>query len=1266
MAKNKIEVNVTVDDKGSLKQVDKKAKNAAKSMGELDRNIKGTGQQSANATKNFSKMSQGMGGLVAVYAKIAAATFALSAAFQFLKGASEVTNLIKGQEALGAVTGVAYQSITKSLKDATDGQLHYAEAARAAAIGTAAGLSPAQLERMATAAKNVSFALGRDLTDSFNRLIRGVTKAEPELLDELGIILRLETATKEYADAIGKPVEQLTAFERSQAVANNVLDQAEKKYAAIQKIMDPSAAALNRFLASFDDLFNTVKTGLIDTLAPAFEFLANNTMSLVGALGLIAAPIIKGILPNMDEWVNNATHGIALQENKLFDLQKEYEATADSIKNLGRTKEQMLEKESRGAGATLGALGLDTSDASAGGARGVDFLTGGAVSPKAQANADKILKNAEKQIQKHGAVITGYLKGANAQQVADLRNSYNQRAAILATGERVQLSAWQRMQVRWKLAITKMEITWAGFQRLVIGGSKLMGKALNGITKLAGWIGLLALVVDLGVALYDWLFPLSEAEKAANALTEDFTSGLDTLNKELNRTGDSLAEIGLLGLEEQVVAVGNALNSADLVNKFSEFNRLSPDSKGYEEALLGIEATIAAASRLNPELAEAAKNLDYDNLAESGKGFLEISNSLIQSSVSSQKLGDSLKVVNSELQRLTGGGLVVDPTIAIRGALDTAVAQSTASVEAMRARRDITANQTSRELEAARAEVARLEAIQNPTVGSDFGYGSAQSRRDNYEEQLKGARFVLEFQEKKSEQDKGSILAGLDKELEIAVQKSEYLVALNEEMNKVSAKLVDLNTKINTKKKEQANLFNLGITFADRMDKIESDRLGLEIKMNEALVTQELATARLEAAKRKGTDSEKAAAQAAYDASVLQVEILEVTQVVERERLNIQEEQINKEKELLAQKRQEQQVATSLLQMERERAAIAAGLTGLPMGPETAGAQRTSQEGILRQRVSQASLAASNASINEADAFFDLQTGAIEETKYEAERKALIDATNNLLAAEQALNIFRGEPGQAIAAVENETRLLQIRKENLSIHPAQQAYNDMVTAHLEEFGSITEANKEKLREQAFAQHELNVAIEMQETLGNSITSNFENAFVAMATGAKNAKEAFADMAKSILADIAKMIAKQLVLNMLTAALGGTSFGNFLGLPAGKTGGVFSEGEKVPGYAVGGIARGSERGYPAMLHGTEAVVPLPNNRSIPVDLKGAGGQQNNITVNVAIDNNGSSEQSSQARGTPEGANLGKAIAAAVQKELMNQKRPGGMLSPHGVA
>ena len=77
------------------------------------------------------------------------------------------------------------------------------------------------------------------------------------------------------------------------------------------------------------------------------------------------------------------------------------------------------------------------------------------------------------------------------------------------------------------------------------------------------------------------------------------------------------------------------------------------------------------------------------------------------------------------------------------------------------------------------------------------------------------------------------------------------------------------------------------------------------------------------------------------------------------------------------------------------------------------------------------------------------------------------------------------------------------------------------------------------------------------------------------------------------------------------------------------------------------------------------MPLPNNRSIPVELNGNAGGTNNVTVNVNIDNEGSARQDVQSDGNM-GANLGKMIAGAVQQELLNQKRAGGILNPYGVA
>ena len=182
-----------------VKKATKNVDNLSKSEATLNRNFKGASQQSSNTTKNFSKMAQGItGGLVPAYATLAANIFAITAAFRFLQDAANYRILIEGQREYARITGESLALITRRLQEATGQQLAFSEAAQSVAIARAAGLTTDQISRLGAVARNASIALGRDLTDSLNRLIRGTTKAEPELLDELGIILRLEQAAANY------------------------------------------------------------------------------------------------------------------------------------------------------------------------------------------------------------------------------------------------------------------------------------------------------------------------------------------------------------------------------------------------------------------------------------------------------------------------------------------------------------------------------------------------------------------------------------------------------------------------------------------------------------------------------------------------------------------------------------------------------------------------------------------------------------------------------------------------------------------------------------------------------------------------------------------------------------------------------------------------------------------------------------------------------------------------------------------------------------
>jgi plastocyanin domain-containing protein len=93
------------------------------------------------------------------------------------------------------------------------------------------------------------------------------------------------------------------------------------------------------------------------------------------------------------------------------------------------------------------------------------------------------------------------------------------------------------------------------------------------------------------------------------------------------------------------------------------------------------------------------------------------------------------------------------------------------------------------------------------------------------------------------------------------------------------------------------------------------------------------------------------------------------------------------------------------------------------------------------------------------------------------------------------------------------------------------------------------------------------------------------------------------------------------------------------------------------YAGGGVASGPNSGYGATLHGTEAVVPLPNNRTIPVELSGKNSGPVNTTINVNMGDGSSNTTTDEETGKQ----FAQAINMAVLEEIGKQQRPGGLLA-----
>ena len=313
MAGNEVKLTIRVGDNGTLDIVAKKAKKAGKATEDLGRATdqtaksrnryskgeKGVAQATANGTKAFSKMRDTMiggNGLVAAYATLAASVFAVTALFGVLQRAAAVQQLEQGLTAMGQAGGIAMKSLSNGLKEATGNAIALEEAMRSTSMVIGAGFDSSTLERLGTVARNASIALGRDTADSLARLTRGAVKLEPELLDELGIMVRLDEATQEYAKGIGKTANALTSFEKRQAFMNAVLEEGEKKYKALNGSVETNP--YDQLAAAFADLTKSLTKFANDVLKldKIVKALADNTFLLAGALLAIGKGAITSAL----------------------------------------------------------------------------------------------------------------------------------------------------------------------------------------------------------------------------------------------------------------------------------------------------------------------------------------------------------------------------------------------------------------------------------------------------------------------------------------------------------------------------------------------------------------------------------------------------------------------------------------------------------------------------------------------------------------------------------------------------------------------------------------------------------------------------------------------------------------------------------------------------------------------------------------------------------------------------------------------------------
>lgn len=349
MADNQFNVKIVITDSGGAKLAEKNLrqlgntaertgrqhKQAAKDSQDLyqtqNKGIIGT----ANSTRSFSKLAQTIGsgdaGLVGAYATLAANIFAVTAAFNALRSASQVEQIFKGLEAAGIRTGRSLTSTAKALKAVTGDAINTEQAMRSTAQIVSAGFNDQAVKRLGQAARDTSFALGRNMTDSLDRLSRGVVKLEPELLDELGIMTKITESNTLYAASLGKTESQLTNFEKRQGFLNAVLTEAELKFGGLSAAAGNSTA-YDRLASTFTDLANTVLNAINVIVKPIAGILADSMTALLGIAVLFASTLKNQLAPGLINSAANAAKSAQAFKESALAVRENVSATRDAVR----------------------------------------------------------------------------------------------------------------------------------------------------------------------------------------------------------------------------------------------------------------------------------------------------------------------------------------------------------------------------------------------------------------------------------------------------------------------------------------------------------------------------------------------------------------------------------------------------------------------------------------------------------------------------------------------------------------------------------------------------------------------------------------------------------------------------------------------------------------------------------------------------------------------------------------------------------------------
>ena len=629
----------------------------------LTKNTTRLGQASASSGRQFSAQAAGLGGLVGAYAGAAATMFALQQAFSALNRAAQVENIIKGTNTLAAKVGENGNKIIASLQAITQGQLSMGEAAEKANLALASGFSTKQIEELGKVATKVSLALGRNLNDAFERLVRGVSKLEPELLDELGIFTKIDGATRKYAATIGKSVTSLTEFERRQAMMNAVIEEGNQKFSSIDTAVPSAQKSLNVLATTLANLGTQFGILLSTYLMPIADFFSNSLAGAISVFGLVAGQVSRTAFTQLTAGADALSKKFEQQRISLFNASQ---GTVAATKALGEFNQVMkatpsMAMEFRGSADVQQAALQLRNLGSAGKIAAADLDT---FRKAMQQQADLAIAAAAKYSQARDALLSKQALGKLSASDSRALQQYD-----------ILLRNAHKDQIEFTRAVSSTTVALAAQGKAATVASRaltILQAAVSGVAKAMGLlfraVNVIFLIASFGPLILELLGKIELFNKAMTFLSQKFYASRDAANdlalgmralfKSLDGSEEFEKKFLALGMSAEAIAK-NVDESAEFISKsFEKKNALGNLVDGFmssEQAAAGLFATVVGGAALVATVVAGTASAITLPFAAAAAGVLYFSATLVDSVSSWLGWGKPIEAMFNGIVEAFGG-----------------------------------------------------------------------------------------------------------------------------------------------------------------------------------------------------------------------------------------------------------------------------------------------------------------------------------------------------------------------------------------------------------------------------------------------------------------------------------------------------------------------------------------------------------------------------------------------------------------------------------